>query len=378
MPPGSNDRTSALEGVPWPQRRSSGTVERIVIYRLGSLGDTVVALPCFHKIAAAFPNAERLVLTNIPVSTKAAPLPSILGNSGLVHGYLTYPVGTRSLRALLDLARRLRSLRSTTLVYLATPRAGLAVARDYLFFRLCGFKRIIGAPFSRDQRDGWIDPQTGTSDYEARRLVLTMSALGPIDLDDPSGWDLHLTEGERAAGARSLEPFAGRPFIAINMGGKKIEAHWGNPNWHRLFDELAHTHGAYGLLAVGGAEDAPAVETVTAGWPGPVVNACGALAPRETAGALEPARLFVGHDSGPMHLAAACGVRCVAIFGSFNEPHVWHPYGKAHRVVHNMGGIAAIEVSEILAEIRDVLPSDPAGHGAPSAVVASPPRSLSQ
>ena len=59
--------------------------QRIVVYRLGSLGDTVVALPCLHRVAQAFPDAERIVLTNFPVSSKAAPLEAILGGSGLVH-----------------------------------------------------------------------------------------------------------------------------------------------------------------------------------------------------------------------------------------------------------------------------------------------------
>ena len=47
-----------------------------------------------------WPDAERIVLTNVPVSTKAAPLNAILGGSGLVHGSMAYPVGTRSLGAL--------------------------------------------------------------------------------------------------------------------------------------------------------------------------------------------------------------------------------------------------------------------------------------
>ena len=34
-------------------------VERVVVYRLGSLGDTVVALPCLHAVADAVPEAER-------------------------------------------------------------------------------------------------------------------------------------------------------------------------------------------------------------------------------------------------------------------------------------------------------------------------------
>ena len=32
------------------------------------------------------------------------------------------------------------------------------------------------------------------------------------------------------------------------------------------------------------------------------------------------ARLFVGHDSGPMHLASVVGIPCVAMFGDFNPP----------------------------------------------------------
>ena len=73
-------------------------VERVLIYRLGSLGDTIVALPCFHQIERAFPDAERRLRTNIPVHAKAPAAAAVLGDSGLVHGYLQYPVGMRSKR----------------------------------------------------------------------------------------------------------------------------------------------------------------------------------------------------------------------------------------------------------------------------------------
>jgi len=76
-----------------------------VIYRLGSLGDTVVALPCFHKVAQTWPNAERIVLTNFPVSSKAAPLEVILREGGLIQAAIAYPVGTRSINELWRLAQ---------------------------------------------------------------------------------------------------------------------------------------------------------------------------------------------------------------------------------------------------------------------------------
>ena len=65
----------------------SNMADKVVIYRLGTLGDTVVALPCFHLIARSFPNAARLILTNeVPSSGIAQPL-SILSGSGLVHEF---------------------------------------------------------------------------------------------------------------------------------------------------------------------------------------------------------------------------------------------------------------------------------------------------
>ena len=42
--------------------------------------------------------------------------------------------------------------------------------------------------------------------------------------------------------------------------------------------------------------------------------------------------LFVGNDSTPMHLSAAVGIPCIAIFGPAN-PKKWGPYGKNHKIV---------------------------------------------
>ena len=85
----------------------TGAVKTVVIYRLGSLGDTVVALPFFNRIAELYPAHRRVVLTNVPISSKAAPLLSVLGEGGLVHEAIAYPVGTRDFSELIALRTRL-------------------------------------------------------------------------------------------------------------------------------------------------------------------------------------------------------------------------------------------------------------------------------
>jgi ADP-heptose:LPS heptosyltransferase len=101
------------------------------------------------------------------------------------------------------------------------------------------------------------------------------------------------------------------------------------------------------------------------------VNLCGLLAPRESAAVLSRARIFIGHDSGPMHLAAAVQTPCVAIFSARNKPRVWFPYGRQHRVVYHQTDcwgcgletctverkkcLTSITVEEVAAEVRAVL-----------------------
>ncbi|MCK1345789.1 MULTISPECIES: glycosyltransferase family 9 protein [unclassified Bradyrhizobium] len=336
------------------------TRENILVYRLGSLGDTIVALPCFHKIAESFPNARRILLTNIPVSTKAAPVESILGNSGLVDSYISYPIGTRSIGALWQLSQEIRALKIETLIYLMPARSRLKIGRDNLFFRSSGIRKIVGLPTTADLRNNQIDPVTAFEEPECERLARTLCELGRIDLESPAAWDLLLDADETRRGEEIIS-MSTAPLIAINMGGKALEKDWGVDRWLRLIRQLSVQHGNYDLLIVGASEDGERANVVRKMWPNTVINACGKLSPRESAAALRSATLFIGHDSGPLHLAAAVGVPCVGLFGGYNKPMKWHPYGKGHRVLHNMGGMSGISVDEVFEAASTLLSSSAAG-----------------
>jgi heptosyltransferase-3 len=335
--------------------------KRIVIYRLGSLGDTVMALPCFHKVAQIWPEAERIVLTNFPVSSKAAPLEVILREGGLIHEAIAYPVGTRSVGELWRLVRVLRDLHADVLVYLTPARGLINAFRDWLFFKLCGFKEIIGVPLSDDlqtcRRVGAdASGVLKVEERECERLARCLLALGPINLDDPEMWDLRLTDRELRKGTAVSAQLNFAPYFAVNMGGKATEKDWGLNNWHALLERLTGQYPEFGLLIVGAAEDSERAQYVSRVWSGPFVDACGKLTPRESAAAMRHAVAFIGHDSGPLHLAASTGVRCVGLFGKFNQPNRWHPQGHQHRIIHRMSGLHTITVPEVMAAVADVVP----------------------
>jgi heptosyltransferase III len=327
----------------------------IVIYRLGSLGDTIVALPCFTAIAQAFPRHRKILLTNKPVSLKAAPIEAILGGgTGFFDTLISYPVGARSPKVLLSLWQNLRATRSDTLIYLTPPRGKAAILRDLLFFRSAGFGRIIGLPLSSDLAKCRVDAG-GQLERESSRLARCLGALQAIDLTQPEYWDLRLTPDEIEAGRAITATLSATPYIAVNMGGKVVKNDWGEDNWTALFELLKIDFSQCGLLIVGAAEDSPRAKAVIARWPGPTVNACGELSPRESGAAMRGAVLFVGHDSGPMHLAAAMNVTCVALFGDNNPPAKWHPFGADHCILHSMAGVRAIRTADVDATVTGVL-----------------------
>ena len=315
------------------------------------------------------------MLTNFPVNVKAPPAAAILENTELVDGYVRYAVGTRSPRELVSLWWKLMQWRPEVLVYMGPPRGIAAARRDALFFRLCGIRRQIGVPLTEDmQRNRW-DEEEQVFEPEAARLARNLSELGDAKLGEPASWDLHLTKAEEVRAGTELEATGGRPVMAVSVGTKVQAKDWGRDNWRALLHRLAMLYPGYALALCGAPEESAASEFAANGWRektgSPAVNLCGVLTPRESAAVFARARVFIGHDSGPMHLAAAVQTPCVAIFAARNKPRVWFPYGRQHRVVYHRTEcwgcgletciveqkrcLTSITVEEVAAEVKAVL-----------------------
>ena len=352
-------------------------LKRVLVYRLGSLGDTVVALPALHLIARAFPHAERRMLTNFPVSVKAPAAAAILADNGLIHGYFRYTAGTRSLRDLFGLWASLIRWRPQVIVYLAAARGIGSARRDARFFRACGIFRQIGVPLTEDMQQNRMQPQYDALEPEYERLARNLQTLGDAAPGDPSSWDLGLTASEHAAAFAALKPAAGRSMLALSVGTKLQVNDWGRDNWRALLARLGAAYPDYALALMGVSAESETCEFVAEGWrqsaaaSSPVLNLCGRLTPRESAACFTQAQVFLGHDSGPMHLAAAVGTPCVAIFSARNLPRMWYPHGTQHRVLYHevncMGCgletciverkkcLTSITVEEVLEQVHAVL-----------------------
>ena len=81
--------------------------------------------------------------------------------------------------------------------------------------------------------------------------------------------------------------------------------------------------------------------------------------PVELAEALAGARLYVGNDSGPGHLAAAVGTPTISLFGP-TDPRLWRPLGARGRVIAAPdGSMDSLALEEVLAAVEEELALDP-------------------
>jgi len=310
------------------------SIRRVLIHRLGSLGDTVVALPCFHLIARAFPNAERRLLTNFPVHAKAPAAAAVLGASGLVHGYMRYSAGTRDPLKLVRLAAEIRRFAPDVVVYLMPVRPWRAVKRDRMFFRVAGVKRVVGIAGEREMQPRFY-AATGLYEREAVRLARMIAQLGDAKPANLANWDLVLNDAERNAADEALGSLRGSPLIVCAPGTKMPAKDWGQDKWQALLGAIDARYPGHALALVGSKEEFDIAEHAARLWTGPWVNRCGRLGPRETWAMLKHAKIFLGPDSGPMHLAASVGTPCVIPFAAVTLPGVWFPQGNKNQIVYH-------------------------------------------
>jgi heptosyltransferase III len=330
-------------------------VRKILVYRLGSLGDTIVALPCLHHLERLFPHSERVLLTNFPVHAKAPAAASVLEGSNLIHGYMRYTVGTRSPRELLRLALEIRRFKPDLMVYLMPFRSRGAVRRDKWFFqRAAGVKHFVGLA-NTDDLTRRKDPATGLYESEASRLARSLADLGDAAPIDAANWDLRLTAMERQTARIALGDLAGRPLIACGPGTKMQAKDWGQEQWRGLLARLWQDFPEHALALIGGKGEAEISDYASREWHGPKVNLCGRLSPRETAAVLEHASVFLGPDSGPMHLAACVGVRSVIAFSARGLPGVWYPAGRGHQILYREVSCSGCNLETCIVEARRCL-----------------------
>ena len=316
--------------------------KRILIYRTGQLGDTLVALPAMRAIRDAYPDSELILLTDYHPGRGFVSSWDILESTGLFSEVMFYTPprgGPLDWVRFLGLAARIRSRKPDALFCLRDPRRHHG-RRDRFFFQtLCGIANCVG--MEGPERYGF--GSRGESGNLARlpregdRLLEVIGNAGiPVAGSGNGQIRLPISGIERRrVGALWLEENISDdgPVIAFCPGSKMAAKRWPLGRFEQAGRELLNYSQEYRIMLFGGPDDRAAGDEIRRSLGPRVVNVAGRLSLLESAEALRRCRLYVGNDTGVMHMAAAVGTPCVAIFSARDHPGRWEPSGSSHVVL---------------------------------------------
>jgi len=325
---------------------------KILVYQIGSLGDTVVSIPALKAVRRRYGLRAHIALLHETRSNSVATPAEVLDGVGLVDEFLEYQSFRHSMRQYLEavmLAVRLRLRRFQSVVYLMpSERPAASVRRDAFFFRLSGIHRQIGFHAFSPQMLYNLDDHC-LAPHEAR-LRLERLRLDGIDVSvesDLSKPFLALPERFTAAArqwlsARRVTPKL--PLAAICPGCKQPANIWPIERFIELGRRLAR-HGGVELIVVGGPAEHEIGERMIQAW-GTGLNAAGEFPPLGSAALLAECAFMIGLDTGTTHLAAAQGIPCVALYGGREEPGRFYPLGNGHIVLRHSVSCAPCRLVE--------------------------------
>lgn len=290
---------------------------RILLVRLRQIGDVVFTTPAIHALRQRFPDAH----LSYVVEPAAAPI--VAGNPHL-NQVIVAPRGrgVRGLWADLALARRLRAERYDLAIdFHGGPRASLLTWLSGAPERL-GYD-VVGR--------GWMYTRRVARPRELRprhSVENQFDLLAPLGVAaaDRSAFPMEMPADASTAAAVSdrlarAGVGAGDPVIVLHVSAGNPFRRWPAPHFVELIASLAAADPSRRIVVTSGPSEHDAAERVIAGARARLgdraaqVVSCGELSLTELRALLDRAALYVGGDSGPLHVAATTGVPIVGLYG---------------------------------------------------------------
>lgn len=338
-----------------------GSIQKILLIRLSAIGDVINTLPAVTAVRAAYPRARLGFLVEDKAREVVEGHPDL--DEILVYPRRRWRRGLwnplRLLRTSAEVIAYVRDLRSreydVVLDFQGNLKGGLHAALSGVPVRI-GYSRDhsmeLNHWFSTIRVRPWSQRINRVEKFLALLAPLGISASAAryrLPASPESG--RFVDEFLRSAG---LEEHG---FVVMHPGTSVTgrEKRWPLDRFAALATRVKADLGLRTVVAWGPGERDMAEE---------VVRGSSALLAAETRSLLDLAellrrsRVFVGADSGPLHLASAVGAPSVALFGP-KDPGVYGPWNPRHRLVYRpngngRGSMDAITVDDALAALREL------------------------
>jgi len=296
------------------------TPRNILVIKLRYLGDVLLATPALRALKAAYPKARLTALVNRGTD-------EILVSNPDVDDIIPLERGTIVEQWRFAMAVRRR--RFDIVVDLTDGD------RAAFLTRISGASVRIG--FNAEQRwTGRCYTTVVHGDAAAHRIERDLAALRPLNLSVtdtiPRLWLTREDESRAEEFIAKLPVRSDQQIVVIQPGARYWFKAWPSERFAELADRLTERFGCQ-ILVGGSQQEAELTRLVVKQAKSHLTTIAGLVSIRTLAAVLKRSALFVGNDSGVMHIATAVGTPVVALFGPSN-PTEWGPRGGPAEVIY--------------------------------------------
>jgi heptosyltransferase III len=305
-----------------PARWEWREVRRVLVVRLRSIGDTVLATPSLYALRRFLPGAQIDVL----LESWVAP---VLEGFEAVDNIITVERGSTASRA--RAVKRLRAARYDVAYNLhggttATLLTRASGARHRVGYSSYQYSRLFNhtAPPATEI---WGEAKTHSVEQQLALLGWT-----GVPVSDRPATRLAVTEAASSSVNKKLRASRvdeAKPIALIHPAAAFETKQWATENFARVIENLAAR--GFECVAISAPNESQVVAALIENSKARLTAFTDLTLPEVTALAGR-ARLFVGNDSGIAHMAAAVRTPSVVIFGSSNVAH-WRPWTQAPALV---------------------------------------------
>lgn len=331
--------------------RPSREIRRILLIRLSALGDVVNTLPAVSAVREAFPGARlgfivedrcRDVVAGLSAVDRVYVFPRKRWQSDFFRFW-------RWGRLAREVAAFFREIRAEHYDVALDFQGNLKGALHAWF---SGSPERIGFARGHCNELNWLFSTVRVRPATEYRVEKFLSLLGPLGIAPARPRYVFPRSEESRARARRFLAEAGwseGDYIVLHPGTSEFGKikRWPVDRFHALARRLS-SEGHRVLVVWGPGERGMADAIAAEGGPG-VRIAMETRSILDLAELIAGARVFVGADSGPLHIASAVGVRSVALFGP-KDPAVYGPYNPLGRVVYKPNGSGTASMEAITVE----------------------------
>lgn len=309
-------------------------IRRVLVTKLRHHGDVLLTTPVFASLKRQLPHAEVDVLILDETRDMLADNPHIdriytLKKTRALGG------GWRKLRHELAQVRELRARRYDLLLHLTETSRGATLSRLIKPRWSVGMDGPWSPHFKRSFTHLYF-PFWGNRRHIVEQNLDALRAIGLYPAEDDKRLVLVPGAAAQARIERELAAagLAGKPYLLVHPGSRWAYKTWPAERVAALVRRLRDEGHAIVLTGAPDAAEQQMRDAILAALPAShgVLDLVGRLNLRELAAAIGGARLMVGVDSVPMHMAAALHTPVVALFGPSNN-NEWGPWRTPHRIV---------------------------------------------